>query len=86
MQTIEEFDFFHLAFDKDGALESAAEFEQMKQRVNSVPATDAVFIAHGFRNDEQDKRRAQHQRRQRFHAAQFGRAFCVAGSVEREGA
>jgi hypothetical protein len=51
MQTIEGFDFFPLVFDKDGALEGGDEFDAFVARAGAGPATDAVFIAHGFRND-----------------------------------
>ncbi len=51
MQTIEGCDFFPLVFDKDGTLESQEEFDALVQRATDAPATDAIFIAHGFRND-----------------------------------
>ena len=51
MQTIAEFDFFPLVFDRDGALESPDEFETFTARAAGWPASDALFIAHGFRND-----------------------------------
>src|SRR5688500_15401499 len=51
MQTIEGFDFFPLVFDKDGKLQSSDEFDALVERAGDAPATDAVFIAHGFRND-----------------------------------
>jgi hypothetical protein len=88
MQTIEGFDFFHLAFDKDGTLTSTAEFDEMKQRINSVPATDTVFIAHGFRNDEQEaatlytnflKTFRANSSRPEFHASLGGRRLVIAG-------
>ena len=88
MQTIEAFDFFHLAFDKDGTLQSAAEFAQLRQHINGAPATDAVFIAHGFRNDEQDattlfadflKTFRANRARPEFEATLRGRRFVVAG-------
>jgi hypothetical protein len=52
MQTIERFDFFPLTFDAQGTLESRQEFDAFVKRAAS--ATDALFIAHGFRNDEGD--------------------------------
>ena len=55
MQTIERFDFFPLTFDAQGKLESRQEFEAFVKRAES--ATDALFIAHGFRNDEGDATR-----------------------------
>lgn len=51
MQTIEGFDFFPLVFDKDGKLESQDDFDAFSARATNGPATDAIFIAHGFRND-----------------------------------
>jgi hypothetical protein len=51
MQTIEGFDFFPLVFDKDGTLEAEDEFDALVERAGSAPASDAIFIAHGFRND-----------------------------------
>jgi hypothetical protein len=51
MQTIEGFDFFPLVFDKDGKLDGRAEFDAFVAHAAAGPATDAVFIAHGFRND-----------------------------------
>jgi hypothetical protein len=54
MQIIEGFDFFPLTFDDRGKLQSAKEFELLTDRANAGPATDAVFIAHGFRNDASD--------------------------------
>jgi hypothetical protein len=51
MQTIEGFDFFPLVFDKDGKLESGDELDAFVAHAAAAPATDAVFIAHGFRND-----------------------------------
>jgi hypothetical protein len=51
METIEGFDFFPLTFDGDGALQSAHEFDLLIERAKKERATDAIFIAHGFRND-----------------------------------
>ena len=51
MQTIEGFDFFPLVFDKDGRIEGGNEFDAFVAHAGAGPATDAVFIAHGFRND-----------------------------------
>ena len=88
MQTIEGFDFFHLGFDKDGTLQSTADFNEMKRRIDSVPATDVIFIAHGFRNDEQDatnlysgflKTFRANRARPEFQAALGGRKIVVAG-------
>lgn len=55
MPIIEGFDFFPLRFDDHGALQSPQEFEALTARASS--ATDVVFIAHGFRNDEHDATR-----------------------------
>lgn len=54
MQIIERFDFFPLTFDDRGKLESAQEFDALVERANGLPATDAIFIAHGFRNDDSE--------------------------------
>ena len=54
MQTIQGFDFFSLKFDEAGKLTSTQEFEALTAHVKDARATDAVFIAHGFRNDEMD--------------------------------
>ena len=54
MQTIEGFDVFPLKFDAEGKLESRQEFDAMLTRAKDGPATDAIFLAHGFRNDESD--------------------------------
>ena len=87
MQTIEGFDFFSLTFDDDGALTSGPEFEAMVQHVRTAPATDAIFIAHGFRNDAADASRVYtnflktfrgHLSRQEFHGV-AARRFVVAG-------
>ena len=52
MQTIEGFDFVSLKFNDDGVLESRPELDALIARANAGPATDAIFVAHGFRNDE----------------------------------
>jgi hypothetical protein len=52
MQPIEGFDFYHLTFDAEGRLKSPEEFNAFVTR--AADATDAIFIAHGFRNDELD--------------------------------
>ena len=52
MQTLEGFDFFHLVFDADGKLVSKDEFDTFVAK--AAEATDAIFIAHGFRNSEGD--------------------------------
>jgi len=54
MRIIEGFDFFPLNFDDQGKLESGEEFDLLTDRANTLPATDAIFIAHGFRNDATD--------------------------------
>ncbi len=51
MQSIHGFDFFSLNFDADGKL-TDGEFEDCKRR--AATATDAIFLAHGFRNDQND--------------------------------
>lgn len=52
MENVQGFDFFRLHFNADGRLEQRAELDALKQR--AAAATDAIFIAHGFRNDEGD--------------------------------
>jgi hypothetical protein len=55
MRIIEGFPFLPLTFDERGKLESRDEFDGMIERANEAPpATDAVFLAHGFRNDVND--------------------------------
>ncbi|HKH49852.1 MAG TPA: hypothetical protein VKM72_34800 [Thermoanaerobaculia bacterium] len=54
MESVHGFDFFRLKFDASGKLQEAQTFEELKQRANAAGATDAVLIAHGFRNDEND--------------------------------
>ena len=87
MRIIEGFDFFPLTFDDRGQLESRQEFDLLTDRANTAPATDAVFIAHGFRNDATDattlytnflKTFSAQLSRPEFHAV-VGRHFVVAG-------
>lgn len=52
MQLIEGFDVFPLAFNSQGAPERPQALDEMIDRAKS--ATDAIFIAHGFRNDADD--------------------------------
>jgi hypothetical protein len=54
MQTIEGFDFFPLTFDEDGALASRQDLDALLTYAEAGPGTDAIFLAHGFRNDEAD--------------------------------
>jgi hypothetical protein len=54
MQNIDGFDFFPLTFDDKGALKSRDPLDAMVERANTARATDALFIAHGFRNDLND--------------------------------
>jgi hypothetical protein len=51
MQSIQGFDFFSLNFDEKGALQSG-EFDAFTQR--AAAATDAIFLAHGFRSNTSD--------------------------------
>jgi hypothetical protein len=51
MQRINAFDFFALTFDDRGALPSRDEFKALVKHANATDTTDAIFIAHGFRND-----------------------------------
>ncbi len=54
MEAIHGFDFFRLKFDENGALQSPQSLNDLKQDISTLGATDAIFIAHGFRNDEND--------------------------------
>src|SRR5687768_8098549 len=54
MQMVEGFDFFPLTFDDRGKLKTARELTSLIARANSAPASDAIFLAHGFRNDESE--------------------------------
>jgi len=54
MESVHGFDFFRLHFDANGNLQKQSELDDLKQRATAVPASDAVFLAHGFRNDESD--------------------------------
>ena len=57
MQTIEGFDFFPVTFDAEGTLTPRQGFDALLTHVKTRAVTDAVFIAHGFRNDETDATR-----------------------------
>ena len=87
MRIIEGFDFFPLTFDDRGKLESRQEFDLLTDRAKTGSSTDAIFIAHGFRNDVADattlytsflKTFRTHMSRPEFHAV-AGRRFVVAG-------
>ena len=55
MRMTEGFAFFPLTFDEDGELENPGELDAMIARANAAPkATDAIVLAHGFRNDVND--------------------------------
>ena len=54
MQVVEGFSFFTLTFDDHGALTSKAEFTALTDRTKTPAVTDAIFLAHGFRNDAAD--------------------------------
>ena len=54
MESIQSFDFFRLQFDGDGNLVQSQALQELKQHARRAGATDAIFIAHGFRNNEQD--------------------------------
>src|SRR5687767_6223070 len=55
MRMIRGFPFYPLTFDERGKLESRDEFDAMIERAKAAPpATDVVFLAHGFRNDVDD--------------------------------
>ena len=51
MQIVERFEVFPLTFDDRGRRTSPAELEALIARTNGASATDAIFLAHGFRND-----------------------------------
>src|SRR5688572_6029845 len=88
MQSIEGFDFFALIFNGDGKPEPGDEFRELEQHVTAVSATDAIVLAHGFRNDEHDATRIYsgflntfraHLGRHELAAALADRRFVVAG-------
>jgi hypothetical protein len=54
MESVHGFDFFRLKLDADGKLQETQTFEELKGRADAAGATDAILIAHGFRNDEND--------------------------------
>jgi hypothetical protein len=54
MEKLHGFDFIRLKFDENGALQPAQPLDELKQHIQTAAATDAIFIAHGFRNDEND--------------------------------
>lgn len=53
MDILQGFDFFRLRFDADGNPVNAQELQDFKQRA-AGGATDAILIAHGFRNSEDE--------------------------------
>jgi hypothetical protein len=55
MRMSEGFPLFSLTFDEEGALQSQDELDALiEQATESPSATDAIFLAHGFRNDVGD--------------------------------
>lgn len=54
MATVAGFDFFPLRCNADGGIEAAAELHALTAAIGSANATDGIFLAHGFRNDEND--------------------------------
>jgi hypothetical protein len=54
MQTIEGFDFQTIKLDRDGKPSDATDIATLDTHVNTVSATDVIFLAHGFRNSEAD--------------------------------
>jgi len=52
MESVHGFDYIRLHFDADGAEQNQAAQEELKQRAQQ--ASDAIFISHGFRDDEND--------------------------------
>jgi hypothetical protein len=84
MQSIQGFDFFSLNFDEKGALQTG-EWDAFLQR--AAAATDAIILAHGFRNSASDATSLYtnflttfrgHLTRPEFHEV-AGRNFVVAG-------
>jgi hypothetical protein len=53
MQSINGFDFYTLNFDENGKSADGNEFPAFKQAVSGA-VTDAIFMAHGFRNSVSD--------------------------------
>ena len=57
METLHGFEFLPLTFDKEGTLTNPATWAEFKQAAARTEGpTDAIFIAHGFRNSETDAR------------------------------
>jgi hypothetical protein len=54
MESVQGFDFFRLQFDADGNPQTLQVLAELEQRAAAAGATDAILIAHGFRNDEND--------------------------------
>lgn len=54
MESRQGFNFIRLHFNADGNLDQPSELDELKQQSGSTNATDAILIAHGFRNDEND--------------------------------
>jgi hypothetical protein len=54
MEVIHGFDFFRLSFDAKGKLQNAQALADLGKRIDDATATDIIFLAHGFRNDEDD--------------------------------
>ena len=87
MQNIEGFDFFPLVFDRDGTLQDPDQLDALIEHAVAGPATDAIVIAHGFRNDVAEatnlyaeflKNFRADLRRQQFQGI-AGRTYVVAG-------
>ncbi len=88
MEPIAGFDFFSLTYNDDGALKSPRDLEQLLEHADAGQATDAIVIAHGFRNDVQDATGVYtrflttlrgHLSHPRLAAALAGRRFVVGG-------
>ena len=89
MEQLQGFDFFPLQFDDNGKLTSADLWKEFKQRAGAANGpTDAIFIAHGFRNDEGEARNLYGEFLKNFRgnmtqgpvaAALAGRRFIVGG-------
>lgn len=88
MQSIEGFDFFPLSFNRDGNLEQPGQFDELREHVQTSGATEAIFLAHGFRNSAIDatglytnflKTFRVHMSRPELRDKLAGRKFAVAG-------
>lgn len=54
MTQIHGFDYFPLSFDRNGTLSDPAQYSALESHAKQNGVTDVLFIAHGFRNNEQE--------------------------------